>query len=58
MCGALPTGRCVQNGVSSAQRAVLDERQKEEEKVRLRLATLTGRLRQLSKEAVALVCDN
>ena len=43
--------------MSSAQRAVLEERQREEERVRARVASLTTRLQQLSKEAVALVCN-
>lgn len=45
----------LQEGVSSAQKAQLEERQKEEEKMRNKLASLSAKLQQLSKETVALV---
>ena len=46
----------MKDGVSSAQRAVLAERQREEERVRVRVSALTDKLQQLNKETVALVC--
>ena len=41
--------------MSSGQKAQLEERQKEEEKVRAKLASLSAKLQQLGKETVALV---
>ena len=55
MIGELSFQQLLQEGVSSAQKAVLEERQQEEEKVRTKLASLSTKLQQLSKEAVALV---
>lgn len=46
----------LQDSVSSAQQTVLEGKQREEEKVRTRLAALSDRLQKLNKEAVALVC--
>ena len=48
----------VQDGVSAAHRAVLDEKLRDEEKLRGRLTALTTRLQQSNKEAVAMVCDD
>ena len=45
-----------QEGVSAAQKAQLEERQQEEEKVKSKLAALSAKLQQLGKETVALVC--
>jgi hypothetical protein len=51
---SLSRGLSMQDGISAAQRAVLDEKQRVEEKLRARLATLATRLQHLNKEAVAL----
>ena len=45
----------VQDGVSSAQRGALDERQKEEEKVREKVASLMSKKQLLNKQTVAQV---
>jgi hypothetical protein len=51
---SLRKGLSMMEGVSSGQKAQLEERQKEEEKVRAKLASLSAKLQQLGKETVAL----
>ncbi|CAI8004032.1 Coiled-coil domain-containing protein 146 [Geodia barretti] len=51
---SLRKGLSMMEGVSSGQKAQLEERQKEEEKVRAKLVSLSAKLQQLGKETVAL----